>query len=125
VKDLFVLFAIIFSLLSSGSLEAQTFRNPIRIPTTQDPVSIFTVDVNVDGVPDILYEVDGTLTAPSSMDIFFGQPSGGFIAGPTFTLPTGVGGCRPVDANNDGKLDLACLHLIDEFDAEVAVFLGN
>jgi hypothetical protein len=59
------------------------------------------------------------------MDVLFGQSSGGYIAGPVLTLPNGVGGCRPLDANRDGKLDLACLHLIDEYDIEAATFLGN
>jgi N-acetylneuraminic acid mutarotase len=124
MKALSVL-ALFVSFFPAVHLNAQTFRNPERIPTTQDPISVFTVDVNGDGVPDLLYETQGKSTTPSTMSIFFGQSSGGYIAGPTLTLPQNVLGCRPLDANRDGKTDLSCLNLIDEYDVEIATFLGN
>ena len=68
-------------------LNGQTFRNPLRIPTIQDPISVSTVDVNGDGVPDVLYETEGNSTTPTTMNIFFGQSSGGYIAGPAVALP--------------------------------------
>ena len=111
--------------LLAGHLGAQTFQNPHHIPTGQDPVSVFTVDMNGDGVPDLLYETEGNSTTSSTMNVFLGQPSGGYIAGPTLLLPTDVGGCRPVDANHDGKLDLVCLYWVDTFDMSIATFLGN
>src|ERR1700684_4715419 len=109
MKHLSVLLTLAASCLLAGHLNAQTLRNPLRIPTSQDPISVFTVDMNGDGIPDLLYETEGHFSTPSSMNVFFGNSSGGFDAGPTFTLPTDVGGCRPADANRDGKLDLVCL----------------
>jgi len=104
---------------------AQTFRNPYRIPTTQDPTNVFTVDVNGDGILDLLYQTEGNTTTPSTMKVLFGQSSGGYVAGPTLVLPLYVGGCRPVDANHDGKLDLVCLYWVDTNDMSIATFLGN
>ena len=125
LKRLLAVYTLAFSLFATGQVNAQIFHNPYRVPTAQDPISVFTVDVNGDGVPDILFETEGNSTTPTTMDVLFGQSSGGYIAGPVLTLPNGVGGCRPLDANRDGKLDLACLHLIDEYDIEAATFLGN
>ena len=121
----FSVLALCVSFVMGGQLNAQTFRNPDRVPTTQDPISVFTVDVNGDGLPDLLYETESNSTTPSTMGIFFGQSSGGYTAGPTLTLPKDVGGCRPLDANRDGQIDLTCLHLIDAFDVEAVTFLGN
>lgn len=84
--------------LLAAHLDAQTFQNPQHIATGQDPISVFTVDVNGDGIPDLLYETEGHIPTPSSMNVSFGQSSGGFIAGPTLNLPEYVGGCRPLDA---------------------------
>jgi N-acetylneuraminic acid mutarotase len=106
-------------------LDAQTFQNPYHIPTNQDPISVFTADVNGDGVPDLLYETEANSTTPSSAGVFFGQSSGGFTTGPTLILPAYVGGCRPVDVNHDGKMDLVCLDSVDTFDVSMAAFLGN
>jgi N-acetylneuraminic acid mutarotase len=125
MKVFAVRLTLVASFFLAGHLDAQSFRDPLRIPTTQDPVSVFTGDVNDDGVPDLLYETWGNSTTPTTMNVFFGQSSGGYVAGPTINLPAGVGGCRPLDANRDGKLDLACLQLIDEYDVEVATLLGN
>lgn len=109
-----------------SSLNAQEFRNPHRISTAQDPVSVFTADVNGDGVPDLIYETETNSTAaPSTINIQFGQALGGYIAGPTLTPPSNVGGCRPVDVNRDGKIDLVCLEMLDVFDMSIATFLGN
>jgi hypothetical protein len=104
------LFAV--SLISSRLLDAQAFQNPYRIPTNGDPVGVFYADVNGDGIPDILYEDDSV----GAVRILFGQPGGGTVAGPSLILPTTLVECRPLDANNDGKLDLVCLSLIDTFD---------
>jgi hypothetical protein len=113
------LFAV--SLISSRLLDAQAFQNPYRIPTNGDPVGVFYADVNGDGIPDILYEDDSV----GAVRILFGQPGGGTVAGPSLILPTTLVECRPLDANNDGKLDLVCLSLIDTFDVSIATYLGN
>jgi hypothetical protein len=88
VKNLFALLTLSasFSLFLAGSLSAQTFRNPYRIPTTQDPISVFVVDLNRDGVPDLFYETESNSTTRGSIGFIFGQSSSGYIAGPTLTL---------------------------------------
>lgn len=116
---------LVIALLVAPLLSAQNFRNPYRIPTTQDPVSIFVADLNGDGIPDLLYETERAAQEAGAMMTFFGHASGGYVAGPSFPLQTDIGGCRLVDVNRDGILDLACLYLLDTFDIQVAVYFGN
>ena len=125
MRVLSILLTLTTSFLFSGHLDAQNFHNPLRIPATQDPVSVFTVDVNGDGVPDLLYETEGSATTPTTMAVLLGQSSGGYSAATTIPLPSAAGGCNPVDANRDGKIDLVCFHGIDEFDIEIATLPGN
>ena len=125
MRVLSILLTLTTSFLFSGHLDAENFHNPLRIPATQDPVSVFTVDVNGDGVPDLLYETEGSATTPTTMAVLLGQSSGGYSAATTIPLPSAVGGCNPVDANRDGKIDLVCFHGIDEFDIEIATLPGN
>jgi hypothetical protein len=47
------------------------------------------------------------------------------MPGSTLTLPSYVGGCRTLDANKDGKVDLACLQWVDTDDMAIVRFLGN
>ncbi|MGA3161654.1 MAG: FG-GAP-like repeat-containing protein [Terracidiphilus sp.] len=104
---------------------AQTFSNPVLIPTSQDPISVFVVDLNGDGLPDLLYETAGVNSTPGTMQTLLAQPSGGYAQGLATTLPLMVGDCRPVDVNNDGKQDLVCISYIDACDSQIATFLGN
>src|SRR5208283_1383571 len=54
------------------------------------------------------------------------QASGGYVQGPTTTLPPMTHTCRLADVNLDGKQDLVCIHAVDtEGNAEIAVLLGN
>jgi Bacterial Ig-like domain (group 3)/FG-GAP-like repeat len=112
-------------LILSASVAAQNFNNPVRIPTIQDPYSVFAVDLNGDGLPDLLYGIPGINSTPSTMQTFLAQAGGGYAAGPTLTLPLNVAACRPADVNNDGKQDLVCIDYIDICDSQIAVFLGN
>jgi hypothetical protein len=126
MKGSIALVLLTASLLSVPPLGAQAFNNPYRIPTTLDPISVFVADVNNDGIPDILDEVESnSSTTPREIELFFGQSSGGYIAGPRLVLPLNVGNCRPLDANNDGKVDLVCWNWIGVFDVQIATFLGN
>lgn len=131
VKDRFSLLSILVILAAAHLLNAQTFNNPVRIPTVPDPVSVFAVDLNGDGLLDLLYETSslyGTSSLnsiPGTMQTLLTQPSGGYAPGPTTTLPLLVGGCRPADVNNDGKKDLVCVNYIDTCDSQIATFLGN
>jgi hypothetical protein len=113
------------ALISLPLLNAQSFSNPVRIPTSQDPTSVFVVDLNGDGLPDLLYETIGVNSTPSAVQTLLAQSSGGYVQGPTTILPSTVGGCRPVDVNNDGKQDLVCINNIDVCDLQIATLLGN
>src|ERR1700722_18385690 len=116
---------IIVSLAGVDLLNAQIFNNPVRIPTSQDPVAVFAVDLNGDGLPDLLYEISGLNSTPGTMQTLLAQPSGGYAQGPATTLPSYTGACRPLDVNKDGKQDLVCINYIDACDSQVATLLGN
>lgn len=49
----FLLF-LFASLVYTNTAAAETFRNPVRIPTDTDPAGVFSVDLNKDGLPDIV-----------------------------------------------------------------------
>ncbi len=90
---------------------AQTFRNPLRIPTEADPSSINVVDVNGDGHPDVLYGIATNITQHSTGAIhtLLWQPGNTFTSGPTLTLPSNTNTlCRTGDLNGDGIIDLLC-----------------
>jgi hypothetical protein len=114
-----------FALVSAVPAATQTFSNPVRIPTLQDPVSVYSADLNGDGRPDLLYETGNFNSTPGAIHTLLAQASGGYIAGPTLTLPLNVGQCRPADVNNDGEQDLVCVDTLDSCDAQIATFLGN
>ena len=65
MNDLLALFVITF-FLSTGSLGAQTVRNPYRIHTPQHPTSAFIANVNGGGVPNLSPLTAGTPTSPSA-----------------------------------------------------------
>jgi hypothetical protein len=124
MKGFITLVFLTASLLSVPPLGAQSFNNPYRIPTTADPITVYVVDVNGDGLPDILYGDDTSI--PSIIHVLLAQPTGGYLPGPPLVLPDNVGpDCRTLDANGDGKVDLVCIQLIDDFDVAIATFLGN
>ncbi len=72
-------------ILTAVTLPAETFRNPYRIPTTSDPSSVIVADFNGDGLPDIVYGEN--ITSPQTLHILLAQPAGGYVPGPTITLP--------------------------------------
>ncbi|MGA7523887.1 MAG: FG-GAP-like repeat-containing protein [Acidobacteriaceae bacterium] len=120
-----LLFLSFVALVLSASVEAQNFSNPVRIPTGQDPYRVFAVDLNGDGLPDLLYEISSINSTPGTMRTFLAQASGGYLPGPTLSVPLGVGECYPADINGDGKQDLVCVEDLGNQSAQVAVFLGN
>lgn len=87
----------------------ETFRNPVRIPTTSDPVGVFVADLNNDGRPDIMWGGSGTPTNPGVLHTLLAQASGGYVAGPTMTMPANVTAvCLPADETGDGIVDIVC-----------------
>ncbi len=108
-------------------LPAQTFTNPYRIPTPNDPYALTVGDFNGDGHPDIAW-VD-TSTSPATLHLLLAQGNGSFLPVPTLiTFPpiatTRFPACLTADFNHDGHQDLACSGA-DQFNTSVLVFLGN
>lgn len=108
--------------LVSVSANGQNFRAPRQVPIPGSAIGVLVADVNGDGVPDILYQDNST--AAGSIRVLLGQQTGDYVAGPTLNKPAAVGGCRVLDANHDGKPDLACVNQIDVYDITIATFLG-
>jgi hypothetical protein len=114
-----------FCLLSlfATTLPAETFRNPYRIPTPNDPSSVIVADFNGDGLPDIIY--GDNAFPPANLHILLAQPGGGYAPATTLVLPSNVySRCRAFDANRDGKQDLVCPYALT-FSASLVTFLGN
>ena len=125
MKKHFTFVLIVLFLSCSKPFYGQRFANPVLIPTSQDPTSVFAVDLNGDGLLDLLYETEGVNSTPGSMQTLLAQPSGGYSPGPATTLPLWVGDCRSVDINKDGKQDLACIAYINACQSRIATLFGN
>ena len=101
---------------------AERLQNPPLILTGSDPRTLAVGDFNGDGKADLAY-LDGG--SPSLLHILLGNGDGTFQHGSDIVLPFGIGGEITVaDVNNDGHLDL----LIgggNQFQAELAVLLGQ
>ena len=111
---------------SAYSIVRTPFTNaytPSSFATRGDPIGLQFADINDDGLPDIVYE--DTTTNPLTIQSALAQRDGSFIPGPVLQLPDGTGVCRTLDANNDGRIDLACIQVLDDFDVQIAAFLGN
>ncbi len=122
----FVLLFIVAVFFATLSASAETFRNPVRIPTGSDPTSVFIADLNNDGRPDILWGGYGsTTTGPGVLHTLLTQASGGYVAGPILNLPANVSSaCFPADETGDGKVDLVCPYAY-QFDAGIYTFPGK
>jgi hypothetical protein len=113
----------LLTLIATVQFHAETFRNPYRIPTSSDPSSVIVVDLNGDGLPDIVYGDNSA--SPGRLHVLLAQPGAAYVAVPTITLPANVGtSCRALDTNRDGKQDLVCAHS-QTFTASLVTFLGN
>lgn len=121
----FLLF-LFASLVCTNPAGAETFRNPVRIPTDSDPAGVFSVDLNRDGLPDIVWGGYGTtLTAPGILHTLLAQASGGYVAGPSMTMPANVGSvCLPADETGDGIVDMVCPSAF-QFTGSIYTFPGK
>ena len=116
----------LLALLAISSLSpfaaAEKLQNLPLILTGSDPRTLAVGDFNGDGKTDLAY-LDGG--SPSLLHILLGHGDGTFQHGSDIVLPFGIGGEITIaDINNDGHLDL----LIgggNQFQAELAVLLGQ
>lgn len=107
--------------------EAGTFKNPLLIDTTYDPIGVASGDFNRDGKPDLVY-VDGM--ASSTLHLLLGNGDGTFSHGQDVSLPRGI--CSPfsfcfinvADVTADGNLDIV-LGGDGTSVAQLAVLVGN
>ena len=100
-----------------------TFDSPIQLSTLGGMVA--TGDFNGDGVPDIAFEFD---SGGPAVQVFFGDGTGGFVAGPVTTLGNYVVHAMIAgDLDQDGVDDLAVAvsTSLDASDGYVEVLLGT
>jgi hypothetical protein len=117
-------------LVSSAALLAQSFKNPLIIPTGTDPLAVAMADVNGDGHPDILY-VEANYSG-GALHVLTGSGAGTFHRTQDVPLPSGV--CYTVcyinigDINGDGVPDVVLNAVVtgtNPTGGAVAALLGN
>lgn len=97
-------------LLASATLLAQTFKNPLIIPTGTDPIAVAVADVNRDGHPDLVY-VDAKYNG-GALHVLTGSGIGTFRRAQDVPLPAGVCYSNTLcyinigDINGDGIPDI-------------------
>lgn len=116
---LFVLFTFVSA---APFLFGEQLQNPPLVLTGSDPRTASVGDFNGDGKPDLAY-LDGA--SPSLLHILLGNGDATFQHGSDIVLPPGIGGAITIaDVNGDGHDDI----LIgggNQFQAELAVLLGQ
>ena len=75
-------------LLSLATLPAQSFKNPLIIPTGTNPLAVAMADVNGDGHPDLLY-VEANVNG-GALHVLTGSGAGTFQRAQDVSLPAGV-----------------------------------
>ena len=92
-------------------LRAETFQNPRHIPTGADPQGLIVVDVNGDGLPDLVFV---TQPAPAivpqfSLNVLLAKADGTYATMTPIALPANTTfRCVATDVDGDGKIDVVC-----------------
>jgi hypothetical protein len=126
-SSLLTRFALMFALLTLPlPTLAQTFQNPLLIPTGSDPSSVTTADVNGDGKLDLIY-LDGNQYGQMALHILLGKGNGNFVHGQDIAIPAGI--CCAItiaDVTGDGRLDIILQGALTlSLTSQVAVLPGN
>jgi hypothetical protein len=103
---------------------AQSFKNPLIIPTTTNITAIATGDLNHDGKPDLVY-TDGPQFGQQTIHILLGTGRGTFSHGQDTLLPAGTCcGITVADVTGDGVLDLVLMGA-QTTNPQITVLVGN
>jgi hypothetical protein len=119
-------------LLSLGLVfpsQAETFRNPRRIPIPSNPLQVGTADFNGDGRPDFYY------ADASGLNVILANSDGSYAASQTTAigaaapevgaLGLSASSCRAADFNGDGFADAVCFTSLYSSTESVTTFMGN
>lgn len=101
----------------SGSFPTGTSATP-PAPAQSDPTAVEAMDVNRDGLLDLVTPDAGT----KSVTVTFGTPSGGFGTSVGTAIGQKMGALAVGDFNRDGKPDCALVHDVSD---SLTVWLGD
>ncbi len=104
------------------SAHAETFKNPLLIETTSDPLAVASADLNGDGILDLVY-IDGSF--PYTFHVLLGNGDGTFSHKSDVQMPAGVGPfINLADVTGDGVIDII-IGGSESSVGEIAVFPGK
>ena len=119
-----LILACIAPLLFAVGAFPETFKNPLIVPTSSDPLGLATGDLNHDGKPDLVY-VDGAQYGQHALHILLGDGNGKFTHQQDISLPDGA--CcviTLVDVTGDGIPDVV-MQGGQQTAVVIAVMVGN
>jgi FG-GAP-like repeat len=99
-----------------------TFANPVSYSAGYSPGGMATLDINHDGIPDLVVTTsNGGTGAATGVYIFLGKGDGTFVSGGIFFAGTYPVSVTIADFNGDGNPDLA----VTSLDNTVNILLGT
>jgi hypothetical protein len=129
VPSLRIFFPIVLCLAASlATCYAQApvgFTQKSSPANTSLPTNQYAVDLNNDGVPDVIQVLFGNLNSQPQFTVSLANGDGTFKAPVTYTVPEGYQAPLTLasgDFNNDGKVDLV---FVTGHGTQLAVYLGN
>lgn len=104
---------------------AQSFQNPVLIPTPLDPGQIASADLNGDGIPDLVYDTLNINAGGSTLHVLLGKGDGTYMDAQDVALTGSI--CCTIniaDVTGDGIPDLV-LGAGNSAAAEIATLTGR